>query len=675
MSLRYLPFCPLILAMCLAPAFGAAAGGEAPILSISFDKPEPGEGGGSKGTCYSIVDGKGRSGGKCLMYRKDREEPAAAKPAPKAKEGAVAAKPSSKGKKGAGEPKDNFHYDFTAPVQPKTAYVASVWFKTEGDVRPSLRVATKNYQTIAGGICGDSKDWQEVRVAFSSGANQEVRLQVFGGSKTEKRETEVGTSYCDDVTLRKATEEDARAMRQCHVTIDAKSVLHEISPLFFGVNTLFWIETDASVKDGKIAKYLKEMPCHLMRFPGGTAGENYHWKTGKLDDIKSFPNSEGPENLSCDKFMVLLRQVGAEPIFLVNLESGYIHHDLDAAAKEAADWVQYANKEKGYNVKYWEMGNETYLPGTRFPMTAREYAEAVVKFSRAMKAVDPSIKIGACGPTEFDKVAPTDLLSKEELDKERSLAWGQRTDAIKKVAATKPKDKGERWWATVAKIAGPDVDFAIVHRYYPAEFGPDANADKPIVALKEFLAEKLPGRQIPIALTEWNSGRSTGGSFTSALILAELIGDYVKAGVEMATLWPMRYTEKTTPNARVLLDYKTNDPRPSYSVMKLYSSNMGAGSKVVKTSATNKAVYTCASLAGDGKRLAVFLVNKATTKEAVEAEIGVEGFSGKTAQAISLTAPSLTSDTAALSETPVTAKDGVVSVSLPPDSLTVVMLE
>ena len=58
----------------------------------------------------------------------------------------------------------------------------------------------------------------------------------------------------------------------------------------------------------------------------------------------------------------------------------------------------HANKEKGYDVKYWEIGNETYLPGTYYPATAREYAEAFGKYARAMKGVDPSIQIGAVGP-------------------------------------------------------------------------------------------------------------------------------------------------------------------------------------------------------------------------------------------------------------------------------------
>src|SRR5579883_3597155 len=87
----------------------------------------------------------------------------------------------------------------------------------------------------------------------------------------------------------------------------------------------------------------------------------------------------------------------------------------------AAGWVQYANKGgAGYNgpvptypggsstghtygIKYWEIGNEIYGDGTygasweynNNPHTSAAYASNVVTYSNAMKAVDPTIKIGA----------------------------------------------------------------------------------------------------------------------------------------------------------------------------------------------------------------------------------------------------------------------------------------
>ena len=78
--------------------------------------------------------------------------------------------------------------------------------------------------------------------------------------------------------------------------------------------------------------------------------------------------------------------------------------DKEEGAREAAAWVEYCNGDetteggrariangrvKPYNVKYWEMDNEMH----RW-FTDEEYAEACVLYSRTMKAVDPTIKIG-----------------------------------------------------------------------------------------------------------------------------------------------------------------------------------------------------------------------------------------------------------------------------------------
>lgn len=619
------------------------------LLNVTFDNPASGDGGNSQGTCYSIAEGKGRNGSKGLVYHK-----------------------ATKSVRADGK-KENFHYDFVVSVQPQKSYVASVWFKAESDLHPSLRIASKDWQTLASGICSDSRDWQEVRVPFQSGVHQDIRIQIFGGGKTEARETEPGTSYCDDVALTLADAKDLRAMRQARVTVNAQSVLHEINPLFFGVNTLFWIEDDASLKDGKIAKYLREMPCRLMRFPGGEVGDNYHWKTRKLDNIKQFPSSEGPDKLDCDKFMTLCRQFGATPIFVINLESGFIHNDLETAIQEAADWVRYANREKGYQVKYWEIGNETYLPVTYYPTTAREYAEAFVKFSRAMKAVDPSIQIGAVGPLEVNAIVATDQLTKAELDHERSQSRAVRRDELKKTAAAKTEKNGDAWWPTLANVAGKDMDFAIVHRYYPHVFGPDANADKPVVAFKQFLAKQFPDRTIPVALTEWNVGKETPAGLTAGLIVAELIGDYVTAGVDMACFWPMRYPGNIT--IRSMLDIKTNEPKPSYTVMKLYASNMGPGSKVIASTASNKQIYTCASLSENGRKLAIFLINKTQIQGPSEVFITTSGINVKSARAVTLTAPNINSDKATLQDTPVTNRGGAWLVELPPQSVTVVNCE
>ena len=78
---------------------------------------------------------------------------------------------------------------------------------------------------------------------------------------------------------------------------------------------------------------------------------------------------------------------------------------LTKGAEAAADWVAYCNLPAGshpmanlrvkhgykepFHVKYWELDNEV----SRW-FEAKDYAWAAVIYSKAMKAVDPSINIG-----------------------------------------------------------------------------------------------------------------------------------------------------------------------------------------------------------------------------------------------------------------------------------------
>ena len=74
-------------------------------------------------------------------------------------------------------------------------------------------------------------------------------------------------------------------------------------------------------------------------------------------------------------------------------------------AEEAAGWVRYANVEKDYDVTYWTIGNENYGNGhygadweadDHADKSPKEYAATVIAYAEAMKAVDPTIKVGPC---------------------------------------------------------------------------------------------------------------------------------------------------------------------------------------------------------------------------------------------------------------------------------------
>ena len=146
--------------------------------------------------------------------------------------------------------------------------------------------------------------------------------------------------------------------------------------------------------------------------------------------VKGFVDADGNwyKTMSFDDFISICQSVGAEPFILVSVRAivyrGNAPHPTPEEVLEAAvEWVRYANIVKGYNVKYWEIGNEDSLNSE---WTPEKYANTVVQFSRAMKAVDPSIKIGANG------------MKKKENDD---------------------------WWERIMPRIKDDVDFLITHQY------------------------------------------------------------------------------------------------------------------------------------------------------------------------------------------------------------------
>jgi hypothetical protein len=365
------------------------------------------------------------------------------------------------------------------------------------------------------------------------------------------------------------------------------------------------------------------MGCTLIRFPGGEVADNYHWQTNRLDDTKAFPYEEGAEQMDFDEFMAWLGTIGAAPICVVNLESGFLHGDVESGVKEAAEWVRYANVTRKYGVKYWEIGNETDLLGTRYSMTAEQYANAVVRFSQAMKAVDPTIQIGALGPMSPLHAAPLDRVSAEARAELQALPAGERRARGKEVEYAK---EGPSWWPTVCRIAKGHFDFAIVHRYdnsrttFPDVLVPPLNLEPTVRELDTYLRQQA-GREVPLALTEWNVWRNATdlGKLGHALTIAEQIGNYLSGGIDMANYWPMRYPRGKAGNEyfRGLLSYETKEPRAAFHVMKLFREY--ASGQVVGVETGNEALYAFAT--HDAQGTSLFVINRLGIGAGIEATL------------------------------------------------------
>jgi hypothetical protein len=92
-----------------------------------------------------------------------------------------------------------------------------------------------------------------------------------------------------------------------------------------------------------------------------------------------------------DTAIDVARSVKGELFFTVKIH--------DSSPEEAARWVAEA-KKRGMGGSYWCFGNEPYFKGNKFYVTKETYVDLVNRFSPAMKAADPDIRLGIgwCGP-------------------------------------------------------------------------------------------------------------------------------------------------------------------------------------------------------------------------------------------------------------------------------------
>ncbi|MEO1689652.1 MAG: hypothetical protein AAFU61_17305, partial [Pseudomonadota bacterium] len=267
---------------------------------------------------------------------------------------------------------------------------------------------------------------------------------------------------------------------------------------------------------GALAEAARDAGLGLLRYPGGTAAQNFNWITTQPlvphrdagargliltpRNLWRFAEARRPEALmDFEEFARFARAVGAEPAVIVNLE-GPFHspgariEGLDrynatgltcrprrdpvgCYVKLAAEWVHEANIRLGLNIRYWDLGNESYGVANRHSFGAEEYAAVVRRFSEAMKAVDPSIRIGLIGPHEARGPGFVDRLTARGLARFRALTQqerkrlqraGGRRQRLDKIARDlnggQEVSRPLRWWPTVLREARGAYDYAALHR-------------------------------------------------------------------------------------------------------------------------------------------------------------------------------------------------------------------
>jgi hypothetical protein len=316
------------------------------------------------------------------------------------------------------------------------------------------------------------------------------------------------------------------------VTVDALKAIRTVDARWFGVNAAIW---DSFFDSAATRSAIAEMGLTTLRFPGGSASDEYHWYSNKSG------NNTWEWATSFAKFARNATNLGAQVFITVNYGSG--------TPEEAAAWVRHSNVTNRFGFKYWEIGNENYgtweADTNARPNDAWTYAHRAKDYLAQMKAADPSIKVGVV-----------------IVDGEDSFANGY-TDH----PATNPRTgQQHNGWTPVLlstlKQLGVTPDFAVYH-YYPQNGGGESDAfllqtprnwERDVAGMRQMLSDYFGAghTNIELVCTENNSVSSNPGkqtvSLVNALYLAESFGRMARTEMNALVWWDLRNGTDTANN-------------------------------------------------------------------------------------------------------------------------------
>ncbi len=155
---------------------------------------------------------------------------------------------------------------------------------------------------------------------------------------------------------------------------------------------------------------VRQLGVPIIRYPGGNFVSGYNWLDGvgprqdRPQQLDKAWNTMDSNQFGTNEFMAWCKAVGTEPLMGLNLGTG--------TPEQAAALVEYCNVDKGtqwselrrkhgyadpYKVQHWCLGNEMDGPWQIGHMSATEYGLKAQDAARQMRAIDPSLKLIACG--------------------------------------------------------------------------------------------------------------------------------------------------------------------------------------------------------------------------------------------------------------------------------------
>ena len=155
---------------------------------------------------------------------------------------------------------------------------------------------------------------------------------------------------------------------------------------------------------------LKQLHSGVYRFPGGNFVSAYEWRNGVGEIDKRPPvydpvwHAVQPNDVGTDEFLTLCRLLGVDPYITVNAGFGdawsareLVEYTHGAMTTPMGKWRAANGHPQRYNVKLWGIGNEPWGDYQMGSMSLPQFELKHNLFAKAMRQVDPSIKLIAGG--------------------------------------------------------------------------------------------------------------------------------------------------------------------------------------------------------------------------------------------------------------------------------------
>jgi len=464
--------------------------------------------------------------------------------------------------------------------------------------------------------------------------------------------------YLDDIQL-----VSAAGPGLTHLTVNASQPIRTADARWFGINTAVW---DSALDAPQTLTVLTNLGARALRFPGGSASDDYHWLFNRQD------NDNWSWATSLANFIHVITNLNGMSMITLNYGTG--------STNEAAAWVAYVNasttnpqalgvdaagadwhtsgywaslrasaplaKDDGRNFlrlsrstplgfKYWEIGNEVYgtweTDSNAVANDPYTYALRARDYFSLIKAVDPAVKIGVVVAPGEDSYANN--LNHSVINPRTGMTHHGWTPML---------------LATLNSL-GVTPDFLIHHRYAENPGGEDdagllqssTGWASDAANLRQQLTDYAgaAGANIELVCTENNSVSSNPGkqstSLVNGLFKADSLAQLMQTEFNGLFWWDLRNGADATGGNnssslygwRLYGDYgvlEGTNLYPTYYASKLMREFVGAGDTVITAASDYSLLSTYAARRFDGS-MTILVINKHPSNT-LTGEVAVAGF-------------------------------------------------